>query len=143
MRKMKLSLSTTHIIMLSFLCVILLGSFLLALPISAAEGASVPYLDALFTATTATCVTGLVTVPTVSTWSLFGQAVILVLIQIGGLGVVTIISAVMILLHKRMGIGNRLLLQDAFNLNSLSGIVRFVKRVILGTLLVEGLGAVL
>ena len=137
------SLSTTHIIMLSFLCVILLGSLLLSLPVSSAEGVPVPYLDALFTATTATCVTGLVTVPTVSTWSVFGQAVILLLIQIGGLGVVTIISAFMILLHKRMGIGDRLLLQDAFNLNSLSGIVRFVKRVLLGTFLVEGMGALL
>ena len=100
-----------------------------------------PYLDALFTATTATCVTGLVTLPTVSTWSTFGHIVILILIQIGGLGVVTIISAVMIMLHKRMGFGNRLLLQDAFNLNSLSGVVRFVKRVMVGTFLVEGIGA--
>ena len=129
--------------MLSFLCVILLGSLVLALPVSAADGVPVPYLDALFTATTATCVTGLVTLPTVSTWSVFGQVVILILIQIGGLGVVTIISAVMILLNKRMGIGNRLLLQDAFNLNSLSGIVRFVKRVMLGTFLVEAMGALL
>ena len=129
--------------MLSFLAMILLGSLLLALPISSADGVSVPYLDALFTATTATCVTGLVTVPTVSTWSVFGQAVILVLIQIGGLGVITIISAVMILLHKRMGIGNRLLLQDAFNLSSLAGIIRFVKRVMAGTFLVEGIGAAL
>lgn len=127
--------------MLSFLGLILLGSVLLSLPISAADGKAVPYLDALFTATTATCVTGLVTVPTVSTWSIFGQAVILILIQIGGLGVITIISAVMILLNKRMGIGNRLLLQDAFNLNSLSGIVNFVKRVMWGTFLVEGVGA--
>lgn len=136
-------LSTTQIIMLSFLCMILLGSILLALPISAASGVAVPYLDALFTATTATCVTGLVTLPTVSTWSVFGQAVILLLIQIGGLGVITIVSAVMILLHRRMGIGDRLLLQDAFNLNSLSGIVRFVKRVLVGTFVVEGLGALL
>ena len=127
--------------MLSFLGLILLGSVLLSLPISATGGKAVPYLDALFTATTATCVTGLVTVPTVSTWSIFGQAVILILIQIGGLGVITIISAVMILLNKRMGIGNRLLLQDAFNLNSLSGIVHFVKRVMWGTFLVEGIGA--
>ena len=139
----KIHLSTTQNIMLSFLCVILLGSFLLALPVSSAGGEAVPYLDALFTATTATCVTGLVTLPTVSTWSAFGQAVILLLIQIGGLGVITIVSAVMILLHKRMGIGDRLLLQDAFNLNSLSGIVRFVKRVLMGTFLVEGIGAVL
>ena len=143
MMKKKFSLSTTQTIMLSFLCVILLGSLLLALPISSADGKAVPYLDALFTATTATCVTGLVTVPTVTTWSVFGQVVILVLIQIGGLGVITILSSVMILLHKRMGIGNRLLLQDAFNLNSLSGIVRFVKKVMLGTFLVEGIGAIL
>lgn len=129
--------------MLSFLIVILLGALLLALPVSSANGESIPFLDALFTATTATCVTGLVTLPTVTTWSIFGQAVILILIQVGGLGVITIMSAVMILLHKRMGIGDRLLLQDAFNLNSLSGIVRFVKRVLLGTFLVEGVGALL
>ena len=141
--KKKFSLSTTQTIMLSFLCVILLGSLLLSLPISSASGKAVPYLDALFTATTATCVTGLVTVTTVTTWSVFGQAVILVLIQIGGLGVITILSSVMILLHKQMGIGDRLLLQDAFNLNSLAGIVQFVKKVMLGTFLVEGIGAVL
>ena len=141
--KKKFSLTTTQIIMLSFLAVIFLGSLLLSLPISSADGEAVPYLDALFTATTATCVTGLVTLTTASTWSIFGQAVILVLIQVGGLGVVTIMSALMILLQKRMGIGDRLLLQDAFNLNSLSGIVRFVKRVILGTALVEGIGALL
>ena len=143
MTNKKLSLSTTHIIMLSFLAVILVGSLLLSMPVSSASGEAVPYLDALFTATTATCVTGLVTLPTVTTWSVFGQAVILVLIQVGGLGVITMMSALMILLHKRMGIGDRLLLQDAFNLNSLSGIVRFVKRVLLGTFLVEGIGALL
>ena len=136
-------LTTTQIIMLSFLGMILLGSLLLALPVSSSEGVAVPYLDALFTATTATCVTGLVTLPTFSTWSLFGQVVILVLIQVGGLGVITVISAFMLLLQKRMGIGDRLLLQDAFNLNTLSGIVRFVKRVLFGTFLVELLGAVL
>ena len=141
--KKKFSLTTTQIIMLSFLAVIFLGSLLLSLPISSADGEAVPYLDALFTATTATCVTGLVTLSTAATWSIFGQAVILVLIQVGGLGVVTIMSALMILLQKRMGIGDRLLIQDAFNLNSLSGIVRFVKRVILGTALVEGIGALL
>ena len=143
MMKKKFSLTTTQIIMLSFLAVIFLGSLLLSLPISSADGEAVPYLDALFTATTATCVTGLVTLTTASAWSVFGQAVILVLIQVGGLGVVTIMSALMILLQKRMGIGDRLLIQDAFNLNSLSGIVRFVKRVILGTALVEGIGALL
>ena len=136
-------LTSTQIIMLSFIAMILVGSVLLALPISAADGKAVPYLDALFTATTATCVTGLVTLTTVSTWSVFGQAVILVLIQIGGLGVITIISALMILLNMRMSIANRLLLQDAFNLNSLAGVVRFVKKVLWGTFLVEGVGALL
>ncbi len=143
MKKQQLSISTTHIILLSFLVAILIGSVLLALPISSANGKPTPFLDALFTATTSTCVTGLVVMPTVSSWSVFGQIVILLLIQIGGLGVITIMSGVMILLHRKMGIGNRLLLQDAFNLNSLSGLVRFVKKVVAGTLLIEGFGALL
>lgn len=142
-KRNKIKLTTTQMIMLSFLAAIFAGSLLLSLPVSAADGRAVPYLDALFTATTATCVTGLVTLPTVSTWSVFGQVVILVLIQIGGLGIITIMSALMILLHRKMGIGDRLLLQDAFNLNSLSGIVRFVKKVMLGTFVVEGIGALL
>ena len=141
--KKKFFLTTTHMIMLSFLVVILAGSLLLSLPISSADGNAAPYLDALFTATSATCVTGLVTLPTVTAWSTFGHVIILILIQVGGLGVITIMSAIMILLQKRMGINNRLLLQDAFNLNSLSGIVRFVKRVLWGTFLVEGIGALL
>ena len=143
MKKQRLKTSTTHIILLSFIVVIMIGALLLSLPISSADGKATPFVDALFTATTSTCVTGLVVVPTVTAWSVFGQAVILVLIQIGGLGVVTIMSALMIMLHKRMGIGDRLLLQDAFNLNSLSGLIRFVKKVVFGTLIVEGIGALL
>ena len=144
MRKRRRSApSTTHIIMLSFLCVIVLGSILLALPISSSDGKSVPYLDALFTATTATCVTGLVTLPTATAWSFFGQAVILVLIQAGGLGIVTVMAGVMLALHRRMGLSDRLLLQDAFNLSTLSGLTHFIKRVIIGTFVVEGLGALL
>ena len=85
-------LSTTHIIMLSFLIVILAGSLLLSLPVSSADGTAVSFMDALFTATTATCVTGLVTLPTATAWSSFGQAVILILIQIGGLGIITIFN---------------------------------------------------
>lgn len=143
MKKQRLRISTTHIILLSFLIAILIGSVLLALPISSADGKATPFLDALFTATTSTCVTGLVVAPTVTAWSLFGQIVILILIQIGGLGVITIMSGLMILLHKKMGIGDRLLLQDAFNLNSLSGLIRFVKKVVAGTFVVEGIGALL
>lgn len=143
MKKQRLRVSTTHIILLSFLVTILVGSILLALPISSADGKAASFLDALFTATTSTCVTGLVVTPTFSSWSVFGQVVILVLIQIGGLGVITIMSGIMILLHKKMGIGDRLLLQDAFNLNSLSGLVRFVKKVVVGTAIIEGIGALL
>ena len=143
MIKKKASLSTTQIILLSFLITILLGSLLLVLPISAKNGQSVSYLDALFTSTTSTCVTGLVTLPTFSTWSIFGQVVILLLIQIGGLGVITIMSAFMLMLHKKMGIGDRLLIQDSFNLNTMSGLAKFIKSVLLGTLLIEGIGALL
>ena len=142
-RKKKFTLSTTQIILLSFLVTILAGSALLALPISSSSGESVSYLDALFTATTSTCVTGLVTLPTVSTWSVFGQVVILFLIQIGGLGIITIMSGLMLLLNRKMGIGDRLLIQDAFNLNTMSGLAKFVKNVLFGTLIVEGIGAVL
>ena len=141
-RKTKLSLSSTQVILLSFLVTILLGSLLLALPISSASGKSVPYIDALFTATTSTCVTGLVTLPTFSTWSGFGQVVILILIQIGGLGVITIMSGFMLLLHKKMGIGDRLLIQDAFNLNTMSGLAQFIKRILAYTLCIEGIGAI-
>ena len=141
--KKRVSLSTTQMIMLSFLLAIFIGSFLLMLPFATADGKSVSYVDALFTATTSVCVTGLVTVPTVSTWSVFGQVVILILIQIGGLGIITILSGLMISFHKKMGLGDRILLQDAFNLNSMSGIVRFIKKVLIGTFIVEGVGALL
>lgn len=143
MKKQRISISTTHIILLSFLIAILIGALLLMLPISSVDGKAKPFLDALFTATTSTCVTGLVVMPTVSSWSVFGQIVILILIQIGGLGVITIMSGLMILLHRKIGIGDRLLLQDAFNLNSLSGLVKFVKKVVVGTFIIEGLGALL
>ena len=131
--KFRFDLTTTQKIMLSFLIVILVGSVLLALPISSASDEAIPYMDALFTATTATCVTGLVTVPTVSTWSIFGQIVILLLIQIGGLGVVTIVTGFAVGMQHRMGIGDSMLIQDAFNLNTMSGMREFVKKVIKGT----------
>ncbi len=141
--KKRFRLSTTQMILLSFLFAILVGSVLLVLPFASADGTSVSYTDALFTATTSVCVTGLVTVSTASAWSWFGQLVILILIQIGGLGIITILSGFMIGLHKKMGLGDRMLIQDAFNLNSLSGIVKFLKKVLIGTLAVEGTGAIL
>ena len=122
---------------------ILIGSVLLSLPISSADGKAVTYIDALFTATTATCVTGLVTVTTASAWSAFGQAVILLLIQIGGLGVITIMSVFMILFGQRFNLGKRMLIMDSFNLSSLSGLVAFIKKVVTGTLIIEAVGALL
>lgn len=139
----KISLSTTHIIMLSFLCAIAVGSVLLSLPLSSATGKGVPYIDALFTAVTSTCVTGLVTVTTAETWSIFGQAVILLLIQAGGLGIITVLSGIMLLLNKKLGLSDSVLIQDAFNLNTLSGLSDFVKKVFKGTLIVEAAGALL
>ncbi len=141
--KRRFSLTTTHIIMASFLLTILLGSLLLALPVSSANGVAVPYTDALFTATTATCVTGLVTLPTATTWSTFGHVVILLLIQVGGLGVITVLAGLALAVHRRMGLSDRLLLQDSLNLNSMEGLASFLKRVIIGTFVVEGVGALL
>ena len=129
--------------MLGFLLVILLGSVLLSLPVSSATGKPVPYIDALFTSTTATCVTGLVTVPTATAWSYFGQFVILVLIQIGGLGVITVFAGFMIALRKNIGMEKRILISDSFNLNSFSGVVLFVKKDINYTMIIEGVGALL
>lgn len=139
----RFALSTTQIIMLSFLLTILAGTLLLWLPISAADGKSVPFVDALFTATTSTCVTGLVTLTTASSWSTFGHVVILLLIQIGGLGIITLMAGFMLLLQRKMGLSDKVLLQDAFNLSSLAGLGAFVKKVILGTFIVEGIGALL
>lgn len=143
MKKSRISFTTTHYILLSFFVAILIGGILLSLPISSASGRATPFVDALFTSTTATCVTGLVVTPTVSSWSLFGQIVILILIQIGGLGIITIMASFALFLHRKMNLADRLLLQDAFNLNTLSGLEAFVKKVVIGTLLVEGVGACL
>ena len=137
----RFKLSATQIIMLSFLVTIAIGSILLSLPFSTADGERIGYLDALFTATSATCVTGLLTMPAFSVWSIFGQIVILLLIQIGGLGAITILSGLMITVSKRFGLKNRLLLQDVFNLNSLKGIISFTRKSIAGTFIIEGAGA--
>ncbi len=143
MRQFLKKMSPMQIIMLAFLTVILIGSVILSLPISSASGKAVPYIDALFTATTSTCVTGLVTVPTATTWSIFGQIVILMLIQIGGVGVITVVTGLMLLLNRKLGIEDRILIEEAFNLNSLEGIVKFVKKVILITVVIESIGALL
>lgn len=135
--------SYTRIIALSFVGVILVGSVLLMLPISSAEGTWTPFYNALFTATSATCVTGLVVYDTGVYWSLFGQIVILMMIQIGGLGFMTIISMLSIFTKRKISLSERkLLMQSAGNMR-LSGIVRLVKGIIGCTVVFEALGSLL
>ena len=136
-------LTAPQLILLAFFSLIIIGSLLLWLPISSADGKSVSFTDAFFTSSTSVCVTGLVTLPTVSAWSVFGKVVILLLIQIGGLGVITVMAELMILVHLKIGIADRILIQDSFNLNTTSGIVKFTKKVVFGTLAVESVGALL
>lgn len=124
-----------------FLAAILLGTFLLSLPIAAKSRTVTPFLDALFTATTSTCVTGLSTVVMAEQWSVFGQIVILVLIQFGGLGIVTFTTTILLLLGKKISLKDRLLIQEAYNLDTLQGLVRLTIRILKGTLLVELVGA--
>ena len=136
-------LSPVHVIPLSFLLAIAVGTLLLLLPAATAEGAETDFLTALFTSTTSVCVTGLVVVDTYAHWSLFGQVVVLVLIQLGGLGIVTAISMVMLFLRRRFSLRSRTLLLDALNLDSRLGLLSFLTRIFKWTLIVEGLGAAL
>lgn len=136
-------LTTTQIIILSFLFVILIGTLLLTTPLASADGEATPFIDALFTATSCVCVTGLVTVTTATHWNLLGHIVILILIQIGGLGVVAMTSVFTMLLGKKLSLSSRMLLGDAFNLDTLQGLVKFLRRVFEGTFIVEGIGALL
>ena len=133
----KEKLSTTQIISLGFFVTVLLGAFLLALPISSASGEWTSFIDALFTSTTSVCVTGLVVVPTATYWSIFGQSVILLLIQIGGLGIIAITSAFLLMLNRKINLKDAVLLENAFNLDSLDAIVPFLKRVFLFTFSIE------
>lgn len=135
-------LKPTQIIVLSFLIIILVGAFFLSLPISSASGTHTPFIDALFTATSATCVTGLVVVSTVSHWSLFGQFVIFILIQIGGLGIMTIVTATFMVFGKKITLKERVIIQESFNLFQNNGLVAFVKYIVTMTLIIEAIGAI-
>lgn len=135
--------TTTRMIALGFFAAIVLGTILLSLPIATKSRTVTPFVDSVFTATTSTCVTGLTTVVTVEHWSLFGQLVILFLIQFGGLGIVTFSTVILLILGKRISLKERLLIQEAYNLDTLQGLVAITIRVMKGTLVVEGIGAVL
>lgn len=136
-------MSTPKIIALSFAAVILCGTLLLMLPVSSRDQQSAPFLTALFTATSTTCVTGLVVVDTYTQWSLFGQIILLCLIQIGGLGFITFVSLISMALNKQMGLRSRGLLQESINAMSIGSVEQLIKRIIKGTVLFEGVGALL
>jgi len=136
-------LQPVQILALGFAAVILIGALLLKLPISSADGNSTPFLDCLFTATSAVCVTGLVTVDTGTHWSLFGQVIILLLIQIGGLGFMTFATMFAIILGRKISLKERLIMQEAYNAFNIQGIVKLAIYVMGITFSIEGLGAIL
>ena len=137
----KYRLSSFQIIILGFAGVILLGALLLMLPLSTTAGCVTPFHEALFTATSAVCVTGLVVQDTGSYWSVFGQAVILTLIQIGGLGVVTVAASFALLSGRRISLMQRSTMQDAISAPKVGGIVRLTRFILRGTFLIELIGA--
>ncbi len=136
-------LSQTQFIAYGFFCVILAGALLLTLPFASRDGQSIGFLNALFTATSATCVTGLVVADTWSQWTLFGQIVIICLIQIGGLGFITIGVCLSIILRRKIGLKERGLLQESVNTLQIGGVVRLARKIFIGTIIFEGTGAIL
>ena len=141
--KQKISLAPTQIIALVFVAIILLGALLLSLPASSRDGVSPGFLPALFTATSATCVTGLVMFDTWTQWSGLGQTVIICLIEIGGLGFMSAASLVIFLLRKRVGLKQRMVMAQALSVNDMTSIVRLQKVVLIGSLLVQLTGALI
>ena len=141
--KRRKSMSSFQIILLSFFVLIMLGTFLLMLPISSRGHGFTPFADALFTATSATCVTGLIVKDTATYWSFFGQAVIITLIQIGGMGVITIGMTVMRASGMKIGLWHRSTMQESVSAPTVGGMVRYSGFIIKTTVLIELIGAAL
>ncbi len=141
--QMRSHLTQTQFIAYGFMGVILTGTLLLMLPISSKSGTVSPFLNCLFTATSASCVTGLIVYDTWTHWSVFGQLVIITLIQIGGLGFITIGVFLSMVLRRKIGLKERGLMQESVNTLQIGGMVRLAKKIILGTVLFEGTGALI
>lgn len=141
MKRVFRGLSSSQIILLSFAALILIGTLLLSLPFSTRSGKSVGGFDALFTATSSACVTGLVVRDTAQTWSVFGQVVILLLIQFGGLGLITAVFAVALMTGKKIGLRQRSTMQEVFSAPNVGGIVRLTSYILKMTLFFELFGA--
>ena len=132
-----------RISLLIFLALILAGATLLVLPISSRDGMSKPFLTALFTSASAVCVTGLTVVDTAQAWSLFGQIVILVLFQVGALGIMSVAAVFFFIMNKKINLSERLLIMQSLSLHDRQGVVRLIRHVLIGTLIFEGVGAVI
>lgn len=140
-KKNKRRLSPVQILALGFAIVIFIGACLLTLPIASRDGSMTPFVDCIFTSTSAVCVTGLVTLNTAEHWSYFGKTIIIMLIQIGGLGFMSFATMFSLLLGKRITLKERLIMQEAMNSFSLQGLVKLAKYVLIFTFSVEGIGA--
>ncbi len=140
-KKIKYKLSPTQIIVIGFALVICVGTILLNLPVASNDGRSIGILDALFTATSAVCVTGLVVRDTATQWSIFGQTIILILIQIGGLGFMTFGTLFAFVMHKKITFKERVIIQESLNQIHLSGIVKLTKYILILTFTIELIGA--
>ena len=136
-------ISPGRLIVLGFALVIIMGTILLMLPISLNEGVKISFIDALFTSTSAVCVTGLIAVDTADTFNVFGRTVVAMLIQVGGLGVTSVGVGFILLAGKKVSIKGRKLIKEAMNLESMKGLVKIVKAVLLMTLLFELVGVIL
>ena len=143
MKKRKIHLEPTQIIAVGFALLILLGAALLTLPAASRSGASCGFFPALFTATSATCVTGLVLFDTYTQWSTFGQVVIITLIEIGGLGFMSAASIFVFLLRRKVGLRQRMVMAQALSLNDMDGVVKIQKLVLTGSLSIQGVGALI
>ncbi len=140
---MRRHLSQGQFIAIGFILMILIGAILLDTPMASRSGQSIGFLSALFTATSASCVTGLVVADTATQWTLFGQIVVLILIQIGGLGFISIGVFFSVILRRKIGLRERGLMMESTNALQLGGIVKFARRIVAGTAIVEGVGALL
>lgn len=143
LRKLLIKLTPPQILVSGFALIVLLGGLLLSTPLASANGQSMGFIDALFTATSATCVTGLVVVDTGTDFSIFGQFVIMMLIQLGGLGFMTMATLIALVLRKRISLRERLILQEALNQNSMEGIIRLIRKVLLYAVTIEFVAFVL
>ena len=142
-KAIKATFNTNLIILNGFLVALLVGTILLMLPVSSASGNGTDFITALFTATTSLCVTGLVVVPTYAYWSICGKVIILILIQLGGLGIISFTIGFLIIIGKKISLKERKMIQESYNLDSAQGVLKILRKIFGITLKIDGIGAIL